>query len=103
MFPPKKTPKIITRPSISSNPISQLAAGGESPQLGGQQQHQLPHLLLHREGHRYQNGCHIENIFQRFKGAVYRLKDNFQMKLSRRNTERSQETEMVDFKTTQTN
>ena len=28
----------------------QLATGSESPQLGGEQQHQLPHLLLHWKG-----------------------------------------------------
>ena len=28
----------------------QLATGSESPQLGGEQQHQLPHLLLNWKG-----------------------------------------------------
>ena len=34
----------------------------------------------------FNHNC-IDN--QRFKGAVYRLRDNFEMKLKRRNTERT--------------
>ena len=37
----------------------QLATGSESPQLGGEQQHQLPHLLLNWKGALLAYNCFI--------------------------------------------